>query len=332
MRALLPAVGCALALLHGAAPASAHRLAPALFEIRETDGGALDVRWKASLLQPTGADLRPSLPPHCAPLGEPVGSVDGASASLRWTAACGAGGLVGETLRVDGLDGSGIDVIVRIELADGRRIQSVLSRGSAAFTVPERAQRLGVVADFGALGFQHIATGLDHLLFVFGLLLWVHGRRRLVATITAFTVGHSVTLSLAVLGVVAFPARWVEVAIAVSLLVLAAELARPASPAPSPLGRRPWTLALAFGLLHGFGFAGALAEAGLPVGEIPLALFAFNVGIEAGQLVFVVGVLLLRPMVERLAVGGPAWLTRAPVYAMGSLAAYWCFERGAALY
>jgi hypothetical protein len=167
---------------------------------------------------------------------------------------------------------------------------------------------------------------------VFGLLLWVHGRRRLVATITAFTVGHSVTLSLAVLGVVAFSARWVEVAIAFSLLVLAAELARPASPAPSPLGRRPWMLALCFGLLHGFGFAGALAEAGLPIGEIPLALFAFNAGIEAGQLAFVAGVVLLRPMVERLAVGSPAWLPRAPVYAMGSLAAYWCFERGAALY
>jgi len=334
MRVLLPAVGCALALLHGAAPAFAHRLAPALFEIRETNGGGLDVRWKASLLQPTGVDLRPSLPLHCTPLGEPVGSVDGASASLRWTAACGAGGLVGETLRVEGLDGSGIDVILRVELADGRRIQRVLSRGDAAFTVPQRAQRLGVVADFGALGVQHIATGLDHLLFVFGLLLWVHGRRRLVATITAFTVGHSVTLSLAVLGVVAFSARWVEVAIAVSLLVLAAELARPASPSPSPspLGRRPWLLALCFGLLHGFGFAGALAEAGLPIGEIPLALFAFNAGIEAGQLVFVAGVLLLRPMVERLAVGSPAWLTRAPVYAMGSLAAYWCFERGAALY
>ena len=332
MRVLLPAVGCALALLHGAAPAFAHRLAPALFEIRETNGGGLDVRWKASLLQPTGVDLRPSLPLHCTPLGEPVGSVDGASASLRWTAACGAGGLVGETLRVEGLDGSGIDVILRVELADGRRIQRVLSRGDAAFTVPQRAQRLGVVADFGALGVQHIATGLDHLLFVFGLLLWVHGRRRLVATITAFTVGHSVTLSLAVLGVVAFSARWVEVAIAVSLLVLAAELARPASPAPSTLGRRPWMLALSFGLLHGFGFAGALAEAGLPIGEIPLALFAFNAGIEAGQLAFVAGVLLLRPMVERLAVGSPVWLTRAPVYAMGSLAAYWCFERGAALY
>jgi len=332
MRALLPAVGCALALLQGAAPASAHRLAPALFEIRETEDGALDVHWKASLLQPTGTDIRPSLPPHCTPLGEPVGSVDGASASLRWTAACGSGGLVGETLRVEGLDGSGIDVIVRVELADGLRIQRVLSRGAAAFTVPERAQRLGVVADFGALGVQHIATGLDHLLFVFGLLLWVRGRRRLVATITAFTVGHSVTLSLAVLGVVAFPARWIEVAIAGSLLVLAAELARPASSAPSSMGRRPWALALAFGLLHGFGFAGALAEAGLPVGEIPLALFAFNAGIEVGQLVFVAGFLWLRPVVERLAFGGPAWLTRAPVYAMGSLAAYWCFERGAAIF
>jgi hydrogenase/urease accessory protein HupE len=326
------AVGCVLALLLCAVSASAHRLAPALFEVRELAGGELRVRWKTPLLRPTGADLRPALPPHCEPSGEPVGAVEGASASLRWTAACGAGGLVGETLRVEGLDGSGIDVIVRVELADGRRIQSVLSGGTAAFTVPDRAQSLRVVADYGALGVEHILTGLDHLLFVFGLLLWVRGRRRLIATITAFTVGHSVTLSLAVLGVVAFPAGLIEIAIAGSLLVLAAELARPASAARSPLKRRPWTLALAFGLLHGFGFAGALAGAGLPAGEIPLALFAFNAGIETGQLGFVAAVLVLRRALGRRFARGPVWLARAPVYAMGSLAAYWCFERSAALF
>jgi hydrogenase/urease accessory protein HupE len=179
----------------------------------------------------------------------------------------------------------------------------------------------------------HIATGFDHLLFVFGLVLLAGGVRRLLWTVTAFTAGHSVTLSLAALGVVRFPTAPIEVAIAVTILVLALELARGADPSQeSLLRRRPWAVAFAFGLLHGFGFAGALAGIGLPQEEIPVALFSFNVGIELGQIAFVAVVLALRRILAPALSGAPDWLARAPVTAMGALAVYWCLDRVAGLF
>ena len=323
-----------LPILLGTEPVAAHRLAPVLWELRESPGGRVEMRWKATVVQPAGSALRPMLPAPCESVDSPVAARDSSSATLRWSAACGHRGLVGRTLRVEGLPGSGTDVVVRIELADGRRLQAVLSGSRGTFRVPERDARLPMFADYAALGVGHILSGLDHLLFVLGLVLLVRGRRRLMTTtlmgtITAFTIGHSITLSLAVLGVVAFAAPLVEVLIAGSLLVLASQLAQPAS-AP-PRGRTPWALALGFGLLHGFGFAGALAEAGLPAGEIPLVLFAFNTGIEAGQIGFVAVVLALGPMLRPMVARAPAWCARVPAYAMGSLAAFWCFERAGPL-
>ena len=348
---LFPIIG-SLVVLWVAEPVAAHRLAPVLWELREGPEGRVEMRWKTTLVQPTGSALRPTLPEPCESLEPPIVARDSSSATARWSAACGPRGLVGRTVGVEGLPGSGTDVVLRIELADGRRLQAVLSGDTGTYRVPESHGRLAMLADYAALGVRHILTGLDHLLFVFGLLLLVRGRGTplgsglnglgsglkglggglkglgigLVGTITAFTLGHSVTLSLAVLGVLAFPTPLVEVGIAGSLLVLASQLARPAS--ASPRRRTPWVLALGFGLLHGFGFAGALAEAGLPAGEIPLALLAFNAGIEAGQMGFVMVMLVLARML------GPSWparYARVPAYAIGSLAAFWCFERAAPL-
>jgi len=220
-----------------------------------------------------------------------------------------------------------------VELADGRSVQAVL-RGSQPFhVVPERPSRLGVVRDYLRLGLEHIASGLDHLLFVLGLLLLVGGRLApVVKTVTAFTLGHSVTLSLAVLGFVRFPVGLIELAIAASVFVLGAELARgPGAPA-SRLRRFPWAMAGAFGLLHGFGFAGALAQVGLPSGEIPLSLFAFNLGIELGQLAFVALALAGWRLLVLARAPAPAWLRAAPAYGIGTLAAYWCLERAAGLF
>jgi hydrogenase/urease accessory protein HupE len=313
-----------------AAPVAAHPLAPSLFDIRERNDGLLDVVWKASLLQPRGSDLRPELPAHCAPASAPTAEREGGGMTVRWSEDCGERGIVNESLRVLGLERSRTDALVRVVLRDGRRFQAVLSGADASFVVPERQQPARVAADYARLGVEHILSGLDHLLFVLGLVLLVRSRRSLIATVTAFTLGHSVTLSLAVLGFVHFPTRLVELAIAGSILVLAVELARPSD--TGGLRRRPWVLTFVFGLLHGFGFAGALAEVGLPPGDIPLALLAFNVGIELGQLAFIVVVLtagaLLRPRAER----GPAWLQAVPTYAIGSLAAMWCLERAAALF
>jgi hydrogenase/urease accessory protein HupE len=211
-------------------------------------------------------------------------------------------------------------------------VQAVLHAGAPSLVIPERASRLAVVRDYLRLGALHIATGFDHLLFVFGLVLLARGVRRLVWTVTAFTAGHSVTLSLAALGVVRFPTAPIELAIAATILVLALELARPAQEGrASWLRRRPWLAAFAFGLLHGFGFAGALAEIGLPQQEIPLALFAFNAGIEVGQLAFVALVLGLGRVFAPLLARAPAAIARAPVTAMGALAFYWCLDRAAGL-
>jgi hydrogenase/urease accessory protein HupE len=234
---------------------------------------------------------------------------------------CGPAGLAGATLAVQGFAQPGEEVLVRIALADGRAVSTVLRAAAPALAVPARPGG-AVLRSYLILGVRHILLGWDHLLFVLGLVLLVAGARRLIATLTAFTAAHSITLSLAALGVVHVPAPPVEAAIALSIVFLAAELCR--GPQTSFAARRPYGVALAFGLLHGLGFAGALAEAGLPPGDIPRALFGFNLGVELGQLLFVAAVLLagrlLRPAARPLA------------YGIGTLAAYWCWERVAAFW
>jgi len=323
---------CALALLivgiAPARPASAHPLAPSLLDVREREGGRVDVLWKTPLIQASGANLQPELPAHCTPLVEPIVERDDVSVSLRWSEDCGARGIVGESLRVVGLERSRTDVLVHVELRDGRRLRRVISGADAVFPVSERQSRWRVAFDYGRLGVEHILSGLDHLTFVLGLMLLVRSRRALLFTLTAFTLGHSVTLSAAVLGYVDFPTRMVEFAIALSIFVLAAELS--AGRDDDATHRRPWGFAFVFGLLHGLGFAGALSEVGLPADEIPLALLSFNLGIEVGQIAFVALVWGLLVAAGRHAQTAPAWLRALPVYGIGSLAAMWCIERALA--
>lgn len=326
-----PALAGALLLLGfgplAATPARAHRLAPALLELREAASGVVDVTWKQSLLLPRGAALEPVLPAHCNAGGEPQVSGDLASVTLRFQVDCGAAGLVGSTLGVRGLEGSGTAVLLRAELEDGRGLRAVLSEGRPELRVPARDSALAVVRDYLRLGAAHIWAGLDHLAFVLGLLLLVRDRRTLLLAVTSFSVGHSVTLSLAVLGFVGVPPALAELAIAVSILVLALELAPGGGPGTSRLRRRPYEVAALFGLVHGLGFAGALLEAGLPQTDIPLALFSFNLGIELGQIAFVAGALLLRAGLRPLADVAPRWLAHVPAYTLGTLAAFWCLER-----
>jgi hydrogenase/urease accessory protein HupE len=182
---------------------------------------------------------------------------------------------------------------------------------------------------FGA-GVGHILAGADHLLFVLGLLLLVRGAGALVRTVTAFTLAHSLTLALAVTAAVRLPPAPVEAAIALSLVLLAAELARPPGDAPPTLARRrPSLLAFAFGLLHGFGFAGGLRALRVPAGDLPFALLGFNLGVEAGQLAFVAVALALVPLAKRLR--APS-LARVPAYVIGAMGAFFCIERVAALW
>jgi hydrogenase/urease accessory protein HupE len=325
------------AILFAAGTAAAHRLAPSLLSIEEAANGAIAVSFKMARQQPAGAEIAPELPERCVPAERPRVETDEQSVTVRWTADCGAEGIVGARFGVLGLAESGTNALLRVALRDGRHVQAVLHAGAPSFEVPARASALGAFRDYLRLGALHIATGFDHLLFVFGLVLLAGSTRRLLWTVTAFTAGHSVTLSLAALGIVRFPSAPIEAAIAVTILVLALELARgPVEPGSaaheSALRRRPWAVAFAFGLLHGFGFAGALAGIGLPQEEIPVALFSFNVGIELGQLAFVGLVLALRRALAPALAGAPAWVARVPVTAMGGLAVYWCLDRSAGLF
>jgi len=310
--------------------ARAHTMAPALLEIDEQTGGRLAVSWKTSAVVPTGVRLRPVFPADCVEETAPTELSGAESIVSRWTARCDRG-LTGRSIGVDGLTTGKTDALVRVALADGRKVQGVLRASAPTLAIPERPGRLDVFMSYGKLGVEHILSGADHLLFVLGLLLLVRGPARLVKTVTAFTVAHSITLSLAVLGVVTFPSRVIEVGIAASVFLLAVELTRTDAPRSTLLRRVPWLMAGAFGLLHGLGFAGALAEVGLPSGEIPLALFSFNVGIELGQLAFLAlmsgaGWLVVRGLARR-----PPWITLGPAYVMGSLSALWCLERTAVL-
>lgn len=327
---LLPGI---LALgLTAPGPAPAHPLAPALLELEDRGAGLADVAWKTSRLRPRGSDIRPLLPDACPAVSDPRVEEDEQSVTLHWTIECPDGrGLVGRRLAVSGLEATRIDVLVRVTLDDGRVVSTVLRAGEPEFVIPARPAKSQVLGAYIQLGFEHILSGPDHLLFVLGLVLLVVGVRPLVKTVTAFTVGHSITLSVVALGLVRVSSALVEVLIAASVLLLALELATRRPEAPSLLRRKPWLMALFFGLLHGMGFAGALAEIGLPDDEIPLALFAFNVGIELGQLAFVAVILAAAAALRSPIARAPAWLLRAPAYAIGSLAVYWMLERTAAI-
>jgi len=319
-------------LLAGSGPriAEAHPLAPALLEITERSDGGLDTRFKTSRFRARGSALEPVLPEGCRPIGSPEIRDSDTSRITAASFECSGSGLIGQTISIEGLEENRIDALVRIELRDGRRVQRVLRPSASSLVVPERPRALDVAKSYAAMGIEHILTGPDHLLFVFGLVLLLGGLRPLLLTLTAFTVGHSVTLSLAAIGWVRFPQQPIEVLIAGSVLVLALRLTRsePTEVAPTAL---PWVMGSVFGLLHGLGFAGALAEVGLPEGEIPLALFSFNVGIELGQIAFVVPIAILRLRLGDAVANWPGWVRAVPVYVMGSLAAFWCIERSAVL-
>ncbi len=250
---------------------------------------------------------------------------------MRWTLDCGSRGLVGGRIAIRELGSARIAALVRIELADGRQLRRLLNADAPSLLILEREAPSDVLRTYLELGFSHILGGLDHLLFVLGLVLLVHGGRALLLLVSGFTLGHSLTLALSILGMIRAPGGAIEVLIAISLLLVALELTREEGGTPSWLRRLPGPAALGFGLLHGLGFAGTLAEIGIPSHEVPLALLSFNLGIEAGQLLFVAAVLLLRAGLHRAFPEPPRWALRLPAYALGSLAAFWCFERFAGL-
>jgi hypothetical protein len=237
-------------------------------------------------------------------------------------------GLIGQVLGISGLAANRVSAMVILNLRDGRSYQQVLTAENSEFRVPVEPIQRQIMTEYSVLGAEHIWGGIDHLMFVFGLLLLVGAGAgwRLISTITAFTLGHSITLSLVTLGFLSYPVSLVEFAIALSIFILALELAR--SHKGGLFRRYPWWLAGSFGLLHGMGFAGALAEVGLPQGSVPLSLLFFNLGIEAGQIIFILLLLGAWQLVKRRLLPWQERLLPVPVYTLGGLSFMWCIERG----
>jgi hydrogenase/urease accessory protein HupE len=317
----------AASLLLSAASALAHDARPAYLELVATDATVFELRWKRPVLGGRSPTMEMALPAACRDVVPPVSSNLGDALLERRLIDCGAAGLAGEQIHFPGLDQTLSDVLVRIVLADGGTFTKLV-KASRSWVVVEGPRSTWAVAwQYLELGVAHILLGFDHLLFVLALLLIVRGWRRLLATVTAFTVAHSITLAAATLGFVRVPGPPVEATIALSIVFLASELVKINHGQQSLTARAPWLVAFAFGLLHGFGFAGALADVGLPRAEIPLALLTFNVGVELGQIAFVSVALAAVWALGRVRKDWPSWAAQVPAYGIGTIAAFWLVER-----
>jgi hydrogenase/urease accessory protein HupE len=332
LRALLARAWIAALLLCGVVlPAAADEFRPAYLQLTQLDAQTYDVLWKLPALdESTTLKLRPQFPPGTQTLTPLHSSFAGGTAVQRWRIRV-AGGLAGQAVTFPELPQQRIDVLVRLARSDGTEQLGRVSALDPKLVLSASPGAWEVARSYTVLGIEHILMGFDHLLFVLALLILVDGTRRLIATVTAFTVAHSLTLAAASLGWVQVPGPPVEAAIALSIVFVAAEIVHARQGRPGLTQRRPWLVAFAFGLLHGLGFAGALAEVGLPPLSIPVALLFFNIGVEIGQLLFIAGVLALlacgRWLAQRQARTPPAWLWRAPPYAIGGLASFWVLER-----
>jgi hydrogenase/urease accessory protein HupE len=328
-------ITCALLTLITALPAAhAHEVRPAYLELRETAPGQFAVLWRTPVLSGMRLPVALKLPEDTRDLRERVvHELTDSLVERRWIDV-GPAGLTGKRIEFSGLQLTITDALVRVELQDGRSWTSIVRPSQPWLAIPASAGSWQVAGEYLRLGIEHIVGGVDHLLFVLALMLLVKGGKRLVATITAFTVAHSLTLAAATLGFVSVPAAPVEACIALSIVFVAAEIVRAREGVDGAGQRWPWLVAFGFGLLHGFGFAGALSETGLPHHAVPLALAFFNVGVELGQLAFIAVVFGLSRAGARLSrsirLPRPQWRWRIPPYAIGAVAAFWTIERVAA--
>ena len=322
-----------LAIVAACAPASlAHEIRPAFLQIREIEPDVYDFLWKT----PARGDLRLALniiqPSGCANVSEPRSTMVGGAVIERWRVSC-AGGIVDKPIEIENLSHTLTDAIVRFEPIAGAPRTLRVTPDDPVAVIPDRQQWTEVAGTYFVLGVEHILLGFDHLMFVLALLLLVRDVKRLVGAITAFTIAHSITLAGTTFGWVKLASGPVEAVIALSIMFIAVEIMRVRAGQSSLTANLPWVASLAFGLLHGFGFAGALREIGIPEDAAPLALLFFNLGVEAGQLTFIAAVLTVMFLWRRFVpatintprVSAFAW--RAPVYLIGITSAYWFVER-----
>ena len=327
-RWLLLALALAVSLF-AAAPALADDFRPAYLQITQSGADTYDVLWKVPAL---GEDallkVRPKFPPGTVNLTPELSSYADNVAVQRWRIEV-PGGLEGKVITFPGLSETRIDVLARLARADGTVQLERILPGDAEFLAKATPGAFEVVQTYTLLGMEHILAGFDHLCFVLALVMIVGFNRRLFWTVTAFTLAHSITLALATLGVVHVPGPPVEAVIALSIVFVASEIVQQQRGREGLASKQPWLVAFVFGLLHGLGFAGALAEIGLPTNSIPLALLFFNVGVELGQLLFIAAVLAATRLLFLLAASrlDMRCAMIVPAYFIGGIASYWAIER-----
>jgi hydrogenase/urease accessory protein HupE len=309
---------------------SAHEVRPAYLELRQTSPETYDVVWK---VPGQGENMRlglyVELPAGSTNVTLPRASMVNNAFTERWTVKR-AGGLTGGTIHIAGLSATMTDVLVRLERLDGSSQVTRLTPSSPTFVVDASPGAVEVARTYIVLGIEHILTGFDHLLFVLALLIITQGGWKLVKTVTAFTVSHSITLTAVTLGFVNVPTKPVETVIALSIVFVAAEILQWKRGRVGLAYRAPWVVAFAFGLIHGLGFAGGLSDIGLPAGHIPTALLFFSLGVESGHFIFLAAVVSSIALVRRRNIALPSWAERVPPYAIGSVAMFWVIQRLAA--
>lgn len=307
--------------------AVAHEVRPASLGITEHADGSIHVRWRQPVMGEYTIAIAPVLSSGWLDGDPQQVYTTGTSLIKSWTVAVPGQALAGQTLWIRGLDRTITDTLVRIEYADGRVVSRLLRAARPRMQIPAASHTALALPQYLQLGIRHIWSGPDHLLYILGLILLIGSFRSLVTTISAFTLAHSITLACSALGLVHLQPAPVEAVIALSIVYVAVEIIRLRRGRASLAGRAPWLIAMVFGLLHGFGFASALRQIGLPENSMLSALFLFNVGIEIGQLLFlllVVGTLsLLKKNLPRL----QAQLLHAAPYCIGSMASFWLVQR-----
>ncbi|MGJ7508660.1 HupE/UreJ family protein [Variovorax sp. GT1P44] len=306
--------------------AQAHDSRPAYLEITETAQGRYDVLWRTPLTAGARLPVELQFPDDVRTIAAPSERTFPDSVVERRIIEV-PSGLGGRRVEVVGLQGTITDVLARVQTADGASSTSLIRPSMPWLEVAVSRGRGATAITFLKQGIEHIVLGVDHLLFVFGLLLLVRSPWMLFKTITAFTVAHSITLALATLGGVNVPALPLNASIALSILFLGPEVIKARRGESTFTIRHPWVVAFMFGLLHGLGFASGLVHVGLPARDIPLALLMFNIGVEIGQLAFVGLMLLTVRAFKALDIVWPPWARLAPAYVVGSLGAFWTVQR-----
>lgn len=306
---------------------SAHESQPGFLKLTQQDANHYEIQWRAPIYfgKPHPASLQ--LPSNWKLVKPSSRRLLIDSELFSYSVLVNSESIHGNVIHFPGLETTTTDVLMRVIYSGGSISTKIIKPGDASVIIEGPRSAWSVAWDYTVLGIEHILSGIDHLLFVLALLLIVNGTRTLLITITSFTLAHSITLAAATLGWLWVPGPPVEAVIALSILFLASELVKVNRGQPSLTANYPWLVAFTFGLLHGFGFAGALSQVGLPQNEIPVALLMFNVGVELGQLMFLVVMFLLIRALRKIPYEWPRWAYQLPAYGIGGVAAFWFVDR-----